>query len=98
MPKYVFKAAPELAWSLIVSMSTVLLLALLQFDPTTITDWKTWAIGLGAGAVRAGAGATLDWIQKYRSTDPIDELVEELTKLSAEDRSRLIALLESSRS
>lgn len=97
MPNYVFKAAPELAWSVIVSVSTVLLLALAQLDPTAIVDWRTWAIGLGVGAVRAGAGAALDWLQKHRSAnsvDPLDALASEIEALSTEDKRRLLDKLE----
>lgn len=97
MPNYVFKAALELAWSVIVSVSTVLLLALAQLDPTAIVDWRTWAIGLGVGAVRAGAGAALDWLQKHRSAvdvDPLDALAQEIRALTPEDRQRLISRLE----
>ena len=94
MPSYVFKSAPELMWSVIVSMSTVLLLALAQLDPSAIVDWKTWAVGIGAGAVRAGAGAVLDWFQRHRNEDPVDGLVRELRDLTPDQKERLIRALE----
>jgi len=89
MPKYVFKALPELGWAVTVSVSTVVLLALAQLDPTAIVDWRTWAIGLGTGAVRAGAGAALDWLQRRKNADPVSEIFADIQNLSPEDRIRL---------
>ena len=30
-----------------------------EFEPATISDWRTWAVALGSGAVRAAAAAVL---------------------------------------
>lgn len=53
---YDFKGAQELAWGAAVAAATYLLTVLVTFDPETITDWRAWAIALGAGTVRAVAG------------------------------------------
>lgn len=67
--RYHFKALPELFWSVVTSAATVLLIALVSFDPNTITDWKVWAIGLGSGMLRSAAGAALDWLRREMTKD-----------------------------
>src|SRR5436190_22065359 len=54
-------------------MSVVLLTNLLTFDPEHITDWKQWAIALGAALVRAGAGAALDVVRRLMTTSHADD-------------------------
>ena len=61
---YDFKKAQEFGWFLFVAASTSVLQILVDFNPDKVQDWKLWAIGLGAGAVRAVAAATLAWIAK----------------------------------
>ena len=64
MPTYDFKPTSEFFWFLFVTALVQSFQVLKDFDPATITDWKAWAIALGAGAVRAVAGAALGWITK----------------------------------
>ena len=59
MGTYDFKAWQELAWAAGVAALTFGLTVLVTFDPETITDWRAWAISLGAGAIRAAAGALI---------------------------------------
>jgi hypothetical protein len=59
MKEYDFKAAQELFWGAVVAGCTFVLTVLVTFDPETITDWRAWAIALGAGVVRAVAGALI---------------------------------------
>jgi hypothetical protein len=59
MPKYVFKRAEEIAWIALVAAGVFALTLLVDFDPDKIEDWRAWAIALGAGCIRAAAGAVL---------------------------------------
>lgn len=63
---YTFKPI-ELFWAALTAITTVVLQALVDFDPSTITDWQAWAVGIGAGAVRAGAAALLVAIARMTS-------------------------------
>lgn len=56
---YDFKMAPEIAWIAAVAAGVFALQVAAEFDPTTVTDWRTWAVALGSGAVRAAAAAVL---------------------------------------
>lgn len=67
--RYEFKALEELGWFVLVAVATVVLQALVEFDPSRIDDWRAWAVGVGAAAVRAGAGAALAWLGKHAITD-----------------------------
>ena len=72
--RYEFKALEELFWFVVVAVATVVLQALVEFDPAKIDDWRAWAIGLGAAAVRAAAGAALAWLGKRElARDASDE-------------------------
>lgn len=55
---YTFKPI-ELFWAGLTAVVTVVLQALITFDPAEIADWRLWAIGIGAGAVRAAAAALI---------------------------------------
>lgn len=66
--RYDFKAWEELFWFVLVAVATVVLQALAEFDPERISDWRTWLVGIGAAAVRAGAGAALAWLAKRQMT------------------------------
>jgi len=48
-----------LVWGAITAVSVTVLQALVTFDPEAITDWRAWAVGIGASAVRSGAQALL---------------------------------------
>lgn len=61
-----------LVWGLVSAVAVTVLEALVKFDPYTITDWKVWAVGIGAAAVRSGAQAVLTAIleRRYDVTTP----------------------------
>jgi len=59
MPEYDFKHVQEAGWFAFVAVAVVVLEALIQFNPDTITDYQAWGIAIGAGAVRAAAGTLL---------------------------------------
>lgn len=59
MPAYTFKLTQETLWIIVVAVLTPLLLALSQFDPETITDYRVWAVSIAASMIRAGAAAVI---------------------------------------
>ena len=59
--RYDLKRAEEAGWVAFVAAAVFLLQIGLDFDPDTIMDWKVWARSVGAGLVRAVAGALLAW-------------------------------------
>ena len=61
---YDYKKLQEAGWFVFVAILTTLGQALVEFSPDKITDWRTWAVGIIAGCVRAGAGAALAFITK----------------------------------
>lgn len=75
--KYRFKPLPELYWGVVIAMSLVLLQAAFTLEPEAVKDWRPWAVALGGAAVRAGAGAALDWIR--RSMTDESAVPEQLT-------------------
>jgi hypothetical protein len=64
LPEYEFKALAELAWFVLVAAMTVLFQVLAEFEPSTIEDWRTWFIAVGAAMIRASGGAALAWLAK----------------------------------
>lgn len=64
IPEYQYKRLQELAWALVVAVGVVLAQAMLTVDPATITDWRTWLVGVAAASVRAAGGALLAWFGK----------------------------------
>ncbi len=54
--RYEFKHWPELLWGLAVAVMLGLAQMLIAFDPTTVEDWRLWAISLAGGVVRVFAG------------------------------------------
>lgn len=56
---YWFKPKPEAVRAVELAMIVVLLQLLAATDVATITDFKTWAIGIGTGVAHAGIKATL---------------------------------------
>lgn len=64
---YDFKVDQELLWFLLVAVLTALASALVEFDPSAVTDWRAWAVGLAAACVRAAAGALLAWLGARRA-------------------------------
>ncbi len=65
--RYDFKAAEELLWFIVVAVVMVLFQAMYEFDPEKITDWRAWALGVVAAAIRAAGGAGLSWWNKRRA-------------------------------
>lgn len=64
---YQFKGWPELGWLVLVSVAVAVLQPLVTLEPDKITNLQTWLVALGAGAVRAGAGAALGYLTRPRS-------------------------------
>jgi hypothetical protein len=64
LPEYEYKTMAELGWFILVAVMTVLFQVLAGFDPSTVEDWRTWFVALGAAMVRAGAGAALAWLAR----------------------------------
>lgn len=62
--KYRFKPLDELYWGVIIAAGLVLLQGLVTLDPEAVTDWQTWAVALGGGAIRAASGAAIDYIRR----------------------------------
>ncbi len=56
---YKFKKLEEVSWAVLVVVVMFAAQVLIEFDLEVIDDWETWAKALGAGAVRAAAGAVL---------------------------------------
>lgn len=42
--------------------ATVVFQALAEFNPDVIVDWKTWAVGIGAGVVRQVSIYVTGWL------------------------------------
>lgn len=49
----------ELVWAAGVAIVVFILGELLLFDVAAIDDWRTWALALASGSIRAAAGALL---------------------------------------
>lgn len=61
---YKFRPWQELFWGVMVAGAVVLLLELVGLQPEAVSDWRTWAVALGGGMIRAMAGAALDYIRR----------------------------------
>ena len=55
-----------LVYGAITAIAMTVLTALVDFDPSVITNWHVWVVGLGASAVRSGAQALLQAIISSR--------------------------------
>ena len=66
MMQYRFKTMPEVWWFVLTAVLTTVMQALMEFNPTAITDWRAWAVSLFAASVRAAAGATLAYLAKEK--------------------------------
>lgn len=62
---YDWKPTWESAWFVLTAVATVVLQSIAGQAPPT--DVKTWAIGVGAGAVRAALGAVLSLMTGAKS-------------------------------
>jgi len=63
IPPMTFKLAQEVGWAFVVAAGLALFLALVQFDPEVITDWRAWGLGLLGQVIRGGATAV---VAKYK--------------------------------
>jgi hypothetical protein len=79
---YRFKPLPELYWGVVIAASLVLLQALLTLDPEKVADWRVWAVALGGAAVRAAAGAALDYLRRSMTDTPEPTLADEILALN----------------
>jgi hypothetical protein len=61
---YRFLPLQELYWGVVIAAALVLLQGLVTLDPEAIKDWQTWAIALGGAAIRAAAGAAIDYLRR----------------------------------
>lgn len=93
--KYTFRPLPELYWGVVVAASLVLLQALFTLQPEQITDWQIWAVALLGGALRAAAGAALDYIRRSIDHEPEPTLADQIMQLSPAERKFLQAEIES---
>ena len=59
MPEYLYRKRAEILWAVAIAGLTPLLVALSTLDPETITDYRIWAVGIGAAMVRAVAAAII---------------------------------------
>jgi hypothetical protein len=59
LPEYCYRIKPEMVWFVVTAALTPLLVTLSTLDPSTITDWRVWGVGVGAAMVRALAAAIL---------------------------------------
>lgn len=82
---YHFQPRAELYWGVLIAVSLVLLQALLTLQPEEIADWRVWAVAIGGAAIRAGAGAAIDYLR--RSMTPAEAPVDD--DLTPEDRAAL---------
>lgn len=64
---YNFKKLEEFGWFVAVSALTFAFTFFSDFNPDKISDWHLWAVSLGAGLVRAVAGAALAGLAKFRN-------------------------------
>lgn len=95
--KYRFKPLQELYWAVLVAGATVLLLELAGLNPDAITDWRGWAVALGAGMVRAMAAAAIDYLRRSLTDSEEEEevsLADEILSLSIDERTALLEELE----
>lgn len=92
--RYRFKPLPELYWGVAIAAGLVLLQGLVTLDPEAIKDWRTWAIALGGGAIRAAAGAAIDYIRRSMTAEPDPTLADEILALPESDLAVLRAELE----
>jgi hypothetical protein len=62
--RYRFQPLEELCWGVVIAAGLVLLQGLVTLDPATVTDWQTWIVALGGAAIRAAAGAAIDYLRR----------------------------------
>jgi hypothetical protein len=98
--KYKFLPLQELYFGVLVAAGTVVLLELAALNPEGVTDWKTWGVALAAGAIRAAAGAALDFLRRsvVANADPVMDVRDAVLALSPTERARLVRLVELARS
>ena len=57
--RYDFKVIEEIGWAMAVGGGIFIFELLSRFEPETVTDWKTWAVTVAGGGVRAAFAAGL---------------------------------------
>lgn len=80
---YRFRPAAELYWGVLIAVSLVLLQALFVLEPAEVADWQVWAVAIGGAAIRAGAGAALDYLRRSTTDErtELERLQEEVARL-----------------
>lgn len=91
---YRFKPFAELYWGVAIAAGLVLLQGLVTLDPEAVTDWQVWAVALGGGAIRAAAGAALDYIRRSMISEPEPTLADQILDLPRSEREALRIELE----
>ncbi len=61
---YDFRAIPEILWAVFIAMVVYIAQTLVFFNPSEILDWRTWAISLLAGCIRAAASVVIAILTK----------------------------------
>ena len=56
---YQFNLTRETVWFLLIAFLTPIFTALAAFDEAVLSDWRPWAVGIFAAAIRALFGAVL---------------------------------------
>ena len=64
---YDFKVVAEFAWAVFLAafVSALQVIVTTQFE--TLTDWRTWAVSLGAAVARTAAGAAIALLTRRRT-------------------------------
>lgn len=64
-PAYDIHLIEETLWSVLIAEVTVGAQYLITFDPSTVVDWKTWAMGVGVASVRIGMATFLNYVKDH---------------------------------
>lgn len=89
MPSYDFKAAEEFGWAIVTAAGLAAVQLLNSAEPGQLQDPLFWKITIGGAALRAIAGAVIDFAKSYKpapsvTPDDIRAIVaEELAKQQA---------------
>ena len=62
---YNFKWLPELGWAVAFAVATYAAQVLADFDPEVARDWQTYAVAIGAGAVRVVGATVLNQLRTF---------------------------------
>lgn len=64
-PAYTIKWLEETAWAVGIAVVVLLLTTLTGIE--SVTDWKTWIVGVGTASVRIAAATALNQFRKLGS-------------------------------